>query len=671
MITKPYGAVHRGSVQSSKIQSVETLIVALPTRREHKWTGLTESIGRYVLVRMTDDAGNVGWGEAPALKDWGGEFGRYFGESTAIVELVIERYLAPAAIGVPVGNIGELHRRMDAAIKGYPYAKAAIDFAAYDLAGRRARRAGAYAARRRRARLDPGDAFDRPDGDRGRRARGRAGRRRRASRRSRSRSASIRSATSRSCARIRAAVGPDVELCVDANEGYRTPGEAIKTIRKMEPFGLIYAEQPVHGIERIAEVARAIDTPVMADESAWNAHDVIQIIERRAAQIVSIYTTKPGGLYRAMEVAAVCRAAGIICNVNGSVETGVGNLANIAARRGGAGGHALLRRSRSRRRPAQRGQIGGIYYKDDLIVARDGVARRRHSAFRPARAWASTSIREDRKIPSQGLKRCARKSSTRQRKIMADNGLDAMLRARRRTSPTHRLRRALAADHALAPRDGHRQGRRQARGLRRRHGSDHDPQPRAGRRRPHLGRVHRQRDDGAGGAACRHGAGVPRVSASRWTICRRAISRRLRQTLPKATLRRGRSASRALRQIKTPDEIDAAAPALAHRRPVDHRRARGGEGRQHRDGHRRAMTRSIYTLGAEHFKLMIVATGERSQLPNVGPSERTLAAAGRLPRRDLLDDRRLPGRACAAPRSCRRRRRTPSASGRISSNAST
>ena len=83
------------------------------------------------------------------------------------------------------------------------------------------------------------------------------------------------------------------------------------------------------GIERLAEVARAIDTPVMADESAWNAHDVIQIIEKNAAQIVSIYTTKAGGLYRAMEVAAVARAAGIICNVNGSMETGVGNLANI------------------------------------------------------------------------------------------------------------------------------------------------------------------------------------------------------------------------------------------------------------------------------------------------------------------------------------------------------
>src|SRR5919202_6567121 len=85
---------------------------------------------------MTDEDGRVGWGEAAALKDWGGEFGRYFGESAAIVELVIERYLAPAVKGVDTANIVELHARMDAAIKGYPYAKAAVEFAAYDLAGR-------------------------------------------------------------------------------------------------------------------------------------------------------------------------------------------------------------------------------------------------------------------------------------------------------------------------------------------------------------------------------------------------------------------------------------------------------------------------------------------------------------------------------------------------------
>ncbi len=132
---------------------------------------------------------------------------------------------------------------------------------------------------------------------------------------------------------------------------------------------LIYFEQPVEGIERLAEVARAIDAPVMADESAWNAHDVIQIAERRAAQIVSIYTTKPGGLYRAMEVAAVARAAGIICNVNGSVETGVGNLANLQL--AAAAAPVVLSCVVPVSTPAQAqspGNIAGIYYTDDLIA---------------------------------------------------------------------------------------------------------------------------------------------------------------------------------------------------------------------------------------------------------------------------------------------------------------
>jgi muconate cycloisomerase len=351
---------------SSKIQCVETVLVQLPTRREHKWTGLTESIGRYLLVKVTDDGGHFGWGEAPALKDWGGEFGRYFGESAAIAELVIERYLTPAVLGAEPGNFAELHQRMDSIIKGYPYAKCAVELAAYDLAARRAgmpvhallggciRRnvpvthsiglmaideAVAEVAQvvgegiktiKIKVGIDPKRDVE-----------------------------MVRA--------IRGAVGAAVDLCVDANEGYKTPGDAVRTIHQMEAFGLKYAEQPVMGIERMAEVAAAIDTPVMADESAWNAHDVIQIIERRAADIVSIYTTKPGGLYRAMEVAAVCRAAGIVCNVNGSVETGVGNLANIHL--AAAAIPATLSCVVPVSTPAeeQHGQVGGIYYKDDLI----------------------------------------------------------------------------------------------------------------------------------------------------------------------------------------------------------------------------------------------------------------------------------------------------------------
>lgn len=350
------------------VTRVETLLVQLPTRREHKWTGLSEPIGRYVIVRATDDAGRTGWGEAPALKDWGGEFGRYFGESPLITRTVIENYLAPAIAGVETANIAELHARMDAVIKGYPYAKAAVEFAVYDLAGQALGvPVHMLLGGKVRSRIPVTHSIGLisiPDAEKEVAKVAAEGIR------------TIKIKVGVDPARdvemvktIRAAVGDTVELCVDANEGYKTPGEAIMTVRAMEKYRLKYVEQPVMGIERLAEVARAIDPPVMADESAWNAHDVVQIIERRAAEIVSIYTTKPGGLYRAMEVAAVCRAAGIVCNVNGSVETGIGNLANLHLAAAAPAVTLSCVVPVSTPASAQSGQVGGIYYKDDLIAA--------------------------------------------------------------------------------------------------------------------------------------------------------------------------------------------------------------------------------------------------------------------------------------------------------------
>jgi muconate cycloisomerase len=285
------------------IAAIELHHVALPTRREHKWTGLTEPIGGYVLVKMIDAVGAAGWGEAPVLKDWGGDFGRYFGESPSTTIEVITRYLGPAVKGCMPGEIGELHTRMDRSIKGYPYAKAALEFAAYDLAGRQwglpVHRLLGGAVRRRIPVTHSIGLMAAEEAEREVAQVAKEG----------IRTIKIKVGVDPDrdvdmVRRVRETVGPGIALCVDANQGYRTPGEAIRTYRRMERFELIYFEQPVEGIERLAEVARAIDAPVMADESAWNAHDIIEIIEKRAAQIVSIYTIKPGGLYRALEVAA-------------------------------------------------------------------------------------------------------------------------------------------------------------------------------------------------------------------------------------------------------------------------------------------------------------------------------------------------------------------------------
>ena len=177
--------------------------------------------------------------------------------------------------------------------------------------------------------------------------------------------------------RVREAVGDSIDLCVDANCGYRSPGEAIQTIRAMEPYGLKCVEQPVEGITRIAQVALSIDTPVMADESAWTAHDILEIIKRRAADIISVYATKPGGLYRAMQVATVAAAGGLQCNVNGSIETGVGNLANVHLAAAAAPVTLSCVVPVSTPAEAQHGQVAGIYYPDDLIaepfVFKDGA----------------------------------------------------------------------------------------------------------------------------------------------------------------------------------------------------------------------------------------------------------------------------------------------------------
>jgi Xaa-Pro dipeptidase len=99
---------------------------------------------------------------------------------------------------------------------------------------------------------------------------------------------------------------------------------------------------------------------------------------------------------------------------------------------------------------------------------------------------------------------------------------------------------------------------------------------------------------------------------------------RLTRELPKTTFSGNEAILARLRQIKTADEIALLRrlSRIADQSITDALAAvKAGDSEMDIAAH---MTRNIYTLGAEHFKLMIVATGERSQLPNVGPSERKL-----------------------------------------------
>jgi len=99
---------------------------------------------------------------------------------------------------------------------------------------------------------------------------------------------------------------------------------------------------------------------------------------------------------------------------------------------------------------------------------------------------------------------------------------------------------------------------------------------------------------------------------------------RLKRLLPRARFEPIEAVLARLRQIKTAEEI-----ALLRRLSRISDTAIGEAFRAVQAGMTEmdmaaALTRSVYTQGAEQFKLMIVATGERSQLPNVGPTRRVL-----------------------------------------------
>ena len=99
---------------------------------------------------------------------------------------------------------------------------------------------------------------------------------------------------------------------------------------------------------------------------------------------------------------------------------------------------------------------------------------------------------------------------------------------------------------------------------------------------------------------------------------------RLREKLPNARFEPAEAIYARLRQIKTPEEME-----LLRRLSRISDRAIGDAFASVRAGMTEmdiaaALTRGVYSQGAEQFKLLIVATGERSQLPNVGPSERVL-----------------------------------------------
>jgi O-succinylbenzoate synthase len=124
---------------------------------------------------------------------------------------------------------------------------------------------------------------------------------------------------------------PDAAVRVDANGGWEVP-EAVAALTRLAGFDLEYAEQPVLGIDALAEVRRLLHeagVPVLiaADESVRKEDDPLKVARAGAADLIVVKVAPLGGVRRALDIVA---QAGMPAVVSSALDTSVGIRAGLA-----------------------------------------------------------------------------------------------------------------------------------------------------------------------------------------------------------------------------------------------------------------------------------------------------------------------------------------------------
>jgi len=129
---------------------------------------------------------------------------------------------------------------------------------------------------------------------------------------------------------VRETVGPDMKIRLDANMGWSV-STAVRAIRRFEPYGVLFVEQPTprRDLRAMAAVSRAVDVPISADEGIATIDDALKLIEARACEVFTIYVSEAGGPRKARVIADLAATAGISCVLGTWAESGVATAAAL------------------------------------------------------------------------------------------------------------------------------------------------------------------------------------------------------------------------------------------------------------------------------------------------------------------------------------------------------
>src|SRR5690606_24328242 len=115
-------------------------------------------------------------------------------------------------------------------------------------------------------------------------------------------------------------------LRLDANQGW-TAKQAVAAMHALERAGIVpeLLEQPVRAadIEGLKYVTGRVQAPVMADESVFDPAQTLDLLQRRAADIINIKLMKTGGLSSALRIADLAALHGVECMIGCMIESAI------------------------------------------------------------------------------------------------------------------------------------------------------------------------------------------------------------------------------------------------------------------------------------------------------------------------------------------------------------
>lgn len=132
-------------------------------------------------------------------------------------------------------------------------------------------------------------------------------------------------------ARLREALGGELEIRFDANQGY-TVAQAIDFIHRTVPYRVELLEQPTHkhNEELLREVTAAnTSVPVMADESLMTLKDVFHLTSRGCVDMINIKLAKVGGILEGLHINSVAKADNVEAMVGCMDESALGIAAGL------------------------------------------------------------------------------------------------------------------------------------------------------------------------------------------------------------------------------------------------------------------------------------------------------------------------------------------------------